>query len=141
MSEQDRETCKVQQSGTSRRTAQKMAIHNQLRKTQDFISAQDLHKQLQAQGLNIGLATVYRHLNALAAAGHADTLRMGGEQLFRDCAERAPEHHHHLVCEHCGKTIDIELPEEQWFAQVAASHGFEVHSHIVEIFGLCADCR
>ena len=126
--------------GSSRTTAQKTAIHNQLRQTQDFISAQELHKQLQEQGIRIGLATVYRQLNALAASGHADTLRMGGEQLFRDCAERSPEHHHHLVCEQCGKTVDIEPPEEQWFTQVAQHHGFKVRTHVIEIFGICQEC-
>ncbi|NEG96489.1 transcriptional repressor [Bifidobacterium sp. SMB2] len=124
----------------TRRTVQKETVRAALRQTDDFISAQNLHRRLQDAGSKIGLATVYRQLNAMAAAGEADTIRMGGEQLFRDCGEDAQRHHHHLVCERCGKTIDIEPPSEAWFRKVAEDNGFAISHHILEIFGVCAEC-
>lgn len=122
-----------------RQTKQKDAVLKTLHRCDDFISAQDLHRQLIDSGLSIGLATVYRQLNALADAGQADTIRLNGSQLFRMCQD--DHHHHHLVCEHCGRTIEIEPPDEQWLRKTAAEHGFTLHSHTVELFGLCPECQ
>ncbi|KAA8829043.1 Fur family transcriptional regulator [Bifidobacterium myosotis] len=122
-----------------RQTKQKDAIHAALAACDEFISAQELHRRMQDGGSRIGLATVYRQLNALADAGAADTIRLDGQQLFRLCGDDG--HHHHLVCRNCGKTVEIDPPSETWLRKVAESHGFTVESHTLEVFGLCADCR
>ena len=56
-----------------RQTRQKDAIRDALNGCDEFISAQELHRKLEDRGEHIGLATVYRQLNALAEAGRADT--------------------------------------------------------------------
>lgn len=124
----------------TRRTAQKEAIREALKDSKDFVSAQALHRQLLDAGMKIGLATVYRQLNNLASEGLADTIRMGGEQMFRDCGEDSGHHHHHLVCEQCGKTVDIEPPSEAWFRKIATANGFTVNRHVLEVFGTCSQC-
>ena len=110
-----------------RQTRQKDAIREALSGNDEFISAQDLHRKLEDEGVHIGLATVYRQLNALVEAGRADTVRLG--------------HHHHLVCTSCGKTVEIDPPSEDWLRGIAEKHGFTIESHTVEVFGLCPDCR
>ncbi len=122
-----------------RQTKQKDAIRDALRHCDEFISAQDLHRTLENNGVRIGLATVYRQLNALADSGQADTIRLDGQQLFRLCGD--DRHHHHLVCIRCGKTVEIEPPSEEWLRGIANSHGFTVESHTVEVFGLCSECQ
>ena len=62
-----------------RQTKQKDAIRAALADCEEFISAQDLHRRLEDEGSKIGLATVYRQLNALADAGAADTIRLDGQ--------------------------------------------------------------
>ena len=52
-----------------RQTRQKDAIRDALNGCDEFISAQELHRKLEDRGEHIGLATVYRQLNALAEAG------------------------------------------------------------------------
>ena len=54
-----------------RQTRQKDAIRDALNGCDEFISAQELHRKLEDRGEHIGLATVYRQLNALAEAGRA----------------------------------------------------------------------
>ena len=122
-----------------RQTKQKDAIRAALADCEEFISAQDLHRRLEDEGSKIGLATVYRQLNALADAGAADTIRLDGQQLFRLCGDDG--HHHHLVCKRCGKTVEIDPPSEAWLRKVADGHGFTVESHTLEVFGLCPDCQ
>lgn len=119
-------------------TRQKDAVLKALSGCDDFVSAQGLHRILNEEGQGIGLSTVYRQLNALADDGKADIIHLNDQQMFRICQDG--EHHHHLVCEHCGRTIEIE-PPEQWVHSVAEEHGFSVNSHTLEVFGICPDCQ
>ena len=110
-----------------------------LKANDEFISAQDLHRKLEDEGVKVGLATVYRQLNALAEAGEADTVRLEGQQLFRLCGDDG--HHHHLVCTNCGNTVEIESPSETWLRGISEKYGFTIERHTLEVFGLCPDCR
>ncbi len=122
-----------------RETAQKAAVRAALQRSDSFVSAQDLHAALHEEGISLGLATVYRRLNELAENGEADVLQAeSNTQLYRFCGDT---HHHHLYCVNCGRTIEVEAPIEDWVETVAAEHGFTRVRHVVDIFGLCADCR
>lgn len=120
-------------------TRQRVAVATALESTDEFVSAQDLHTRLSESGTKVGLATVYRNLQAMVADGEIDVLRTDdGEALYRACSTG---HHHHLVCRECGHTIEIEGPGvERWAAGVSADHGFTDVEHTLEIFGRCRDC-
>lgn len=122
-----------------RNTWQRDAVRNALESHNGFVSAQSLFSDLRGNGSNIGLATVYRALNDLTSAGQADSLQSPeGESLFRACSTG---HHHHLICRHCGLTVEIEARDvEEWAQRTAASHGFRQAEHVVDIFGVCATC-
>lgn len=104
-----------------------------------FAGAQQVHDDLKARGDKVGLATVYRNLQAMADAGEVDVLRNDdGEMLFRKCGD---VHHHHLVCRQCGLTIEVAGPAvERWAIDAAEEHGFVGVTHTVELFGLCSSC-
>lgn len=123
-----------------RNTWQKDAVKHALGEAAGFVSAQQLHLVLRNHGSTIGLATVYRALADLATAGDADSLQSkDGELLYRACGT---EHHHHLICRSCGKTVEIEASKvETWADDVAKSHGFTQPSHTIDIFGVCAACN
>lgn len=123
-----------------RMTRQRAAVYELLDGTGGFHSAQQLHTMLTDAGHSVGLATVYRTLTTLAEAGEVDVLRANdGESLFRRCVRT--EHHHHLVCRQCGRTVEIDSNAvEQWATQVAREHNFVDVDHTVDIFGLCAAC-
>jgi Fur family ferric uptake transcriptional regulator len=121
-----------------RQTKQRDEIRQALEARDDFVSAQQLHHDLSLSGTAVGLATVYRALNALADNGGADTLTKDGETVYRACD---PGHHHHLVCRECGTTIEIHADEvEHWAQAVAKTHGFSNPRHVVDIFGVCPAC-
>jgi Fur family ferric uptake transcriptional regulator len=123
-----------------RNTSQRAVIRQLLAGTDEFVSAQDLHAALRTSGSTVGLATVYRALQELAAAGDLDIVRNEtGEVLYRQCAQ--PAHHHHLVCRTCGSTQEVDAPGvEQWARSVAEKYGYVELDHQVELFGICADC-
>lgn len=123
-----------------RMTRQRAAVFELLEDTSGFRSAQQLHTILSDSGHSVGLATVYRTLTALADAGEVDVLRADdGESLFRRCVRT--EHHHHLVCRECGRTVEIDAKTvEKWATKVAQEHNFVDVDHTAEIFGLCSTC-
>jgi Fur family ferric uptake transcriptional regulator len=123
-----------------RSTPQKRALSAALEEADGFLSAQDLHAELRARGQRVGLTTVYNQLRALADAGQLDSLRAeDGEALYRRCGSE--EHHHHLVCRTCGRTVEVgERSVERWAARVAAAEGFVDVAHTVEVVGTCPEC-
>lgn len=122
-----------------RPTRQRRAVAAVLDSLEDFRSAQEIHDLLKQRGEAVGLTTVYRTLQGLADSGEVDTLRNDdGESLYRRCSTG---HHHHLVCRSCGRTVEVEGPTvERWAERVAAEHGFREVSHTLEIFGTCGGC-
>jgi Fur family transcriptional regulator, peroxide stress response regulator len=107
---------------------------------QNHPSAEDLFARVRETCPTTSLATVYKTL---------DTLKEIGEVLeleFRDGSNRydgvRPQSHPHLVCTRCGKIEDVDLDGiSALAAEVAASTGYEIRSHRVDFYGLCADCR
>jgi len=120
-------------------TWQKTAVIDQLSKTEEFLSAQQLHQKIEKTGKKLGLTTVYRALTELVEQGVADSLLAEGEARYRICQ---PEHHHHLTCLSCGKAVEFEiLGFEEQIEKMAKKHGFAGVSHQVELTGICSRCR
>ena len=124
----------------TRSTRQKRAVEAAMSASDDFRTAQEIHDALRHKGESVGLSTVYRNLQAMADAAEVDALRNDeGEVLYRRCSSG---HHHHLVCRSCGRTVEVEGPTvEKWADGVAAEHGFSDVEHTLEIFGTCSTCR
>ena len=122
-----------------RSTRQRTAVIDALDEIDDFRSSQELHDYLRGKGESVGLTTVYRTLTALADADEVDVIvREDGESVYRRCSRT---HHHHLVCRNCGRTVEVEGPAvEKWANSLAEVHGFTEVSHTLELFGLCAEC-
>jgi Fur family ferric uptake transcriptional regulator len=123
-----------------RPTKQRAAVEALLETIDDFTSAQALHARLRAQGKTVGLATVYRTLQAMATDGDLDMLRTHeGEAVYRRCSTG---HHHHLVCRSCGLTVEVEGPAvERWADKISAENGFSDVHHTLEILGTCSGCQ
>lgn len=92
-------------------------------------------------------SSAYRHLVDLQVAGVVRRVAANDEFARYELAEDLTEHHHHLLCIHCGKVIDVtptatfERNVTKTVDQLAAEQGFQPHSHRLDILGYCADCR
>ena len=122
-----------------RPTRQRAAIALALAGSAEFRSAQEIHADLVGSGTRVGLATVYRNLQAMAGDGEVDVIRTTeGEAVYRSCST---DHHHHVVCRSCGLAVEVTGDAvERWAEAVAAAHGFTAVRHTVEMDGLCAEC-
>jgi len=105
------------------------------------MSADDVYRLLMQDGIDIGLATVYRVLTQFEQAGllkrhHFDS----GKSVFE---LNQGEHHDHLVCLQCGRVeefYDAEIEKRQ--EKVARARGFSIHAHSLYIYADCTkpDC-
>ena len=123
----------------TRQTWQRAAIRDLLASLSEFRSAQQVHELLSRSERPVGLATVYRCLQTMADAGELDVIvGIEGEQSYRWCSGG---HHHHLVCRHCGKTVEVQTKTiEEWTRTIAEKYGFVDVVHNFELFGVCEDC-
>jgi Fur family ferric uptake transcriptional regulator len=124
---------------TARNSRGRHLVATALAEHPEFVTAQQLHTLLVTQGVSLGLATVYRNLQALADAGSADTLRLeSGELAYRHCS---PHHHHHLRCRSCGVTTEISAePVERWAHEVGQRFNYVAIDHLIEVTGICPQC-
>lgn len=120
-------------------TGQRVTVLDAMLHEPNDVTAQVLHDRLHAHHPTLGIATVYRTLNALADAGVLDRLHHAhGSTCFRYCG---PGHHHHLTCRQCHAVVELrECELGAWAAEIGARHGFTGVQHAVELEGTCEAC-
>jgi Fur family transcriptional regulator, ferric uptake regulator len=122
-----------------RPTRQRLGLLVELHRERNDATAQQLYDRLRRRGHPIGLATVYRTLDALVDAGVIEPLAHFRDALcYRLCRDG---HHHHLVCTECHSIAELRDCElEEPLAHAAATHGFRATGHHLEVTGVCAAC-
>jgi Fur family ferric uptake transcriptional regulator len=104
------------------------------------LSAQDIHARLRSRGRSIGLASVYRALDVLAQLRLVHRVDVGGTACYEP-ADPSGEHHHHAICDRCGKMDAFEDAQlERLLEDVAARLGYEAGGHDIVLRGACPDC-
>ena len=100
------------------------------------LSAEDVYKALIAEGMDVGLATVYRVLTQFEQAGLLARQHFeAGKAVFE---LNQGGHHDHLVCLQCGRVeefYDGEIEKRQ--SEIARTKGFELRGHSLALY---ADC-
>jgi Fur family ferric uptake transcriptional regulator len=119
-----------------RRTWQRGAILQALQDVPCHVTADELHRRVR-QGRAIGLATVYRALDALVRDGLAEPVNIGdGKTRYGFTAK----HHDHLVCLSCGRWEPLARCLVRGIPRRLAS-GFRVVGHQLEVYGYCVRCQ
>ena len=122
-------------------TPQRRVILDTLLKKNDHLSSEELYALVKKRDASIGQATVYRTLKLLSDSGLIEPLDFAdGVTRYEPCYGK--DHHDHLICEHCGKNIEIvdEVIERRQ-EQLAKEHGFTLIRHKMYLYGLCPECR
>lgn len=100
-------------------------------------SAKELWAQEHGAGHSTGLATIYRAMHALTAAGLVHEFHHEDETTYRACG---PEHHDHLICRVCGRIQELHLPWHTHHLQQLIQDGFVADEFSVEVHGRCRSC-
>jgi Fur family ferric uptake transcriptional regulator len=105
------------------------------------VSAQELFDGLRRDGKKVGIASVYRVLEQLADLGLVHRVDLGGGVSRFEPALPGGEHHHHIVCDGCGRVETFDDPAlERTLETVAGSHGYVLAQHDVVLHGSCPGC-
>jgi Fur family ferric uptake transcriptional regulator len=104
------------------------------------LTAEDVYKTLLQEGVDIGLATVYRVLTQFETAGLVKRHHFeGGNSVFE---LESGQHHDHLVCVKCGRVEEFsdELIEQRQ-REIACMLNFRLTDHSLCLYGLCGQCQ
>jgi Fur family ferric uptake transcriptional regulator len=122
--------------------AARQAVVSVLARRDCCLTVPELVEAVRAEGREIGIATVYRVVDLLAERQLVQKIDLGDGRAHYERVELADEHHHHLVCNECGRVepfADESL--EAALRRVEQGTGFAVASHDVLLRGACDDCR
>jgi Fur family ferric uptake transcriptional regulator len=105
------------------------------------LSAVEIEDELRASGRPTGRASVYRVLDLLVEHGLVERLEVGDGQARFERSHPDGEHHHHLVCDRCGRLVAFDDPGlERAIGRLSERLGVRIDSHDVLLRGACQRC-
>lgn len=123
-----------------RLTRRRRAILEIFHQTEGHLSAEEVLFALKARQIQINLTTVYRNLELLSREGFLRHVDFHDGRCRYERAEGPC--HHHLHCLRCGRVVEftgcrLDVLEEE----LAHQTDFQIHRHVLELYGICPDCR
>jgi Fur family transcriptional regulator, ferric uptake regulator len=106
------------------------------------LTAQEILDELRAGDRRVGIASVYRILDLLVVEGYVQKIELGSGVCRYEPIQHSGQHHHHLVCDSCGKVEPFEDRSlERVLGRVEQGSGYDVSLHDVVLHGACGACR
>lgn len=122
-----------------RNTVQKKLIVDALKRLNCHASAGMILRELQDTNPEIGRATVFRVLSAMADDGELQRIKFTDDD---DRFDVTVSPHYHIVCRECGRVDDVRFDEEPELEDhIRDCAGFLVENITIELKGLCRTCR
>ena len=104
------------------------------------MTVDDIYQRVHAKSPAVNLATVYRTLDLLKELRLVSAIDTGEGCVCYELSGAQP--HHHLVCEQCGRTLELDsellAPLEQ---ELCKRYSFRVNLDHLALFGLCPKCQ
>ncbi len=137
-------------------TAPRRALLRLLAATREPLSIQEMHASVNAaarlaEGADadelgdeeINLVTVYRFANLLVELGLARRVEFGqGYYRYEREESQTGPHHHHIVCQKCGKVEDFQGCDiVAMVERLERESGFRIERHQLELYGACPGCQ
>lgn len=122
-----------------RQTPQREGILRVLKDTDRPLTVEEIWERMPER--RSGLPTVYRNLERFVREGWAESI-LGVDQVMRFVRCDSRHHHHHLQCERCGRTAEVDACGlEDSLRNLEVLSGFQITGHQLTLFGLCGSCR
>jgi len=105
------------------------------------LTAVVIEDALRGQGRPTGRGSIYRVLELLVEHGLVERVEVGDGQARFERVRPGGDHHHHLVCERCGRLVAFDDPGlERAIDRLSERLGVRVDSHDVLLRGACRKC-
>jgi len=122
-----------------RMTNQREMILQELQKSREHLTADELYQRIRKKMPRISLATVYRNLEILSEVGLIQKLEVSGRQKRFDWNT---EEHDHIYCIHCHKVDNLKMDRDELGVKVPdTASGYKLTGYRLEFSGLCENCR
>lgn len=106
------------------------------------LNVDELHREVRDADNTVGYATVYRTVKLLERVGLLTASRFSDGTARYEVALADEEHHDHLICTKCGQIVEFENHDiERLQHEIAASLGFTLDSHRMDLYGICGPCQ
>ena len=123
-------------------TPRREAVIDLFLKNGEQMRPYDVHKKLKKKLPQIGLPTVYRILEEFKNIGILVQAVSEDRQLRYSLCSMPGEHHHHFLCVNCNKTEEVDYCNfDKISRQIEKNLKCKIQSHLLQISGLCNQCR
>jgi Fur family ferric uptake transcriptional regulator len=105
------------------------------------LSAHEISEELHRSGTDIGIASIYRALEVLHGMGLVQRVEFGEGVARFEPVTPGGEHHHHAVCDSCGRVTPFEDERlERHLDRLAGNLRHSMSGHNLVIHGECPRC-
>lgn len=119
----------------------KLILEILLKNLGEHLSAEEVYDIVKEEDPGIGLATVYRTLELFCELGIIQQLDFDNNRRRYEL-ETGEEHHHHLICDNCGKVIEFnDQILEEFEDDLQKNYKFKVTEHRIKFYGYCEECQ
>lgn len=122
-------------------TPQRITILRGFLNMKGHVNIDELYQKIQKEGHLTGIATIYRTMLLIVECGLArEYISPNGTHFFEKLYGQG--HHDHLICTVCRKIVEFNHPLiEKYQLEACRKFGFTMHSHLMNLYGLCSDCQ
>lgn len=108
----------------------------------NHLSAEDLYDLLHNEGEKISLSTIYRTLKLMARMGILRELELAEGHKHYEINQPYPNHHHHLICVRCNKTVEFKNDSIlKTGTKTARKEGYHLLDCQLTIHAICPSCQ
>ncbi len=121
-------------------TGPRLTILEVLEESDGHITSAELLSRVEARDPSIGRASVFRTLDLMIKLGIVWTSVQGGSTIHYMLMPGG--HHHHIICTNCDRLIEFEdCRLGALITSLENEYGVRVEGHLLELYGICPECR
>lgn len=107
---------------------------------QRYVAISEVDEQMRKFHAGVSHNTIYRNLKDFQELGIVEMARRSGGMVVKLSCDPAYQHHHHFICQRCGRVQEIKMPKGQLDYYQQQLPGASITGHSFELYGICADC-